>query len=127
MPRLIREILAYTKLVLVIALGLAVLTTVVMNQGRKADVWLWEAQELPTLWLMAATALVSVVLFWVLTKLRRMIVEVRQIRERRRHEREATQQRELARQLSEQERRIDAKLRKTLSSNEVEDEPARPF
>ncbi|MEE8169582.1 MAG: hypothetical protein V3T70_03460 [Phycisphaerae bacterium] len=117
MRRELRELYVYARLVLVIALTICLLILIVQNNSRISHVWIWREFEIPTLWLMAVTGIVSVGLFWVLMRLRRLIRELRDVRTERHRETLHAEQQAMAQKLSEQERRIDEKLRQSLKED----------
>jgi carbon starvation protein CstA len=96
---------------LVAVLALLLLITVLANRGNKTDVWLLaQFEQVPTLWLIAVTAMVSVASFWVLTRVRGLMAQVRKVRAEREEQLRLAKQAALAKELSETERRIDEKL-----------------
>jgi len=67
--------------------------------------------EVATLWLILATSVGSIVVFWVCTKLRRVFSELRELRLQRDQRRLLDEQRRRQEELNAQEKRIDEKLR----------------
>lgn len=112
----VKKIKVYGKLIAIGAVVLAVLLIVLMNWNHRTDVWFfYRFEQVPVLWLIAVTAAGSVVAW---TVLRRVVRVIRELREVRANEAIAQQQelhRRQAEELAERERRIDAKLQRSLS------------
>ena len=107
----IRQIRVYGRAILMVPLAAAVLLIVLMNRGRTADVWLFHSfEKVSTLWLLVITAATAVIVFWVLTKIVQTVREVRKVRREARVESTVTRQKEMAKRLEEQEKRIDQKV-----------------
>lgn len=97
----------------VIVLGLLV---VLMNRQNTADIWLFRGYEdVNVLWLILVTSGVSILGWWGLGKLVRVVRELREVRRLSRQEAERQAQERLARELAERERRIDEKLRRSIA------------
>ncbi len=116
----IKSFWVYTKAALVIVLGLLLLIIVLANRGNKTDVWLLvQYQQVPTLWLIAVTAAVSIASFWVLTRVRGLMAQMRKVRMEREESERMARQKALAAELSETERRIDQKLGRAVGGGET--------
>jgi uncharacterized membrane protein YidH (DUF202 family) len=62
----IRTFYAWLRLVITLIVLFAVVLVVFMNWNKKADVWLFHHfQQIPVLWLIVVTAIVSVAAKWV--------------------------------------------------------------
>jgi ABC-type microcin C transport system permease subunit YejE len=121
----LKRFLAYAKLMLAALLAVFLVLTVAANYGNKTNVWFVRQFEgVPTLWLLAVTAVVSIVGFWVLLRLRGMVRQVREVRAERLREQQLAQQQILARELAAQERRIDEKLRQSVSAPDERPPPS---
>ena len=108
----VRQIRVYGRATLMVLLAVAVLLIVLKNRGRTADVWLlWVFEgKVSTLWLLVITAATAIIVFWVLTKVVQTVREVRKVRREARLESAVTRQKEMAKRLEEQEKRIDQKV-----------------
>lgn len=118
MLKTLRLIVDYTKLGLTAAAGVFLLVIILANRGNKTDVWFGaQFEQVPTLWLMAVTAGLSILAFWVLTRIRGVVKAIRAQRAAREQAAKLAQQQALARELAAQERRIDEKLRKSIAES----------
>jgi len=118
----IKSFWVYLKAALVIVLGLLLLIIVLANRGNKTDVWLLvQYEKVPTLWLIAVTAAVSIASFWVLTRVRGLMAQMRKVRIEREEAERLARQKALAAELSETERRIDQKLGRAVGGGETEE------
>ena len=116
----------YLKVGCVAVLGLLLLIVLLANRGYKTDVWLLtQFKNVPTLWLMAVTAVVSVVAFWVLSRVRGLMAQVRRVRAEREEAARLARHSALARELSETERRIDQKLGRAVGGEAGEEKVER--
>ena len=89
---------------------------VVKNRGNVADVWLFKSYEdVPTLRLMLLTSLAAVVTWWMLWGLRRLIRDWRALQTEDAVEAKAAEQKRLAEELAVRERRIDEKIKGSIS------------
>ncbi len=118
----IKSFWVYLKAALVIVLGLLLLIIVLANRGNKTDVWLLvQYEKVPTLWLIAVTAAVSIASFWVLTRVRGLMAQMRKVRMEREESERMARQKALAAELSETERRIDQKLGRAVGGGEADE------
>ena len=107
---------AYLKLGAIIAIVVIALLIVFMNRNHKADIWFFGYyQQIKVLWLILVTAVVSVIGWWVVSKIIRVIREVRQVRRSVKMEKQFSEQRQMAEQLTEREKRIDEKIRRSIT------------
>jgi uncharacterized protein HemX len=113
-----RQLIVYTKLTVVcICLG-TVAVVVFMNRNYTTNFWPAAVGEpVSTLWLMLATALASVLFFWVFSKTRRVLRELAQVRAEQEMAARLSEQERLRKSLDEQERRIDEKLKRAVGTN----------
>lgn len=111
----IRQFVVYAKVTLIVALAVVVIVVVFMNRNYRTNFWPWaDKEQVSTLWLMLATCILSIIVFWALAKTRRVWREVVEIQaEKTRQQQEAEVERRRA-ALEEQERRIDTKLKQAL-------------
>lgn len=114
-----KRVRVYAKLALAAALIVWLLLVVLLNRGNKTDVWfVWQFHQVPTLWLMVVTALISIVSFWLVLRLRGVLREYRQMQSEAEQARRTTEQQAMADRLAAQERRIDEKLRGAIGREE---------
>lgn len=110
-----KQVLVYTKVTFIFLILLGVGIIVFKNSGYKTRFWPYANQaDVPTLWLMLATSLVSICVFWLLTKMRRVWRELVEIRAEKAKSQRLAAEEHRRRQLDEQERRIDEKIQKAL-------------
>ena len=66
MNRILKKIKTYTRLCLVVVVALAVVLIIFKNHGRTANFWFFqEFENVSVLWLIACTAVGSIVAYWV--------------------------------------------------------------
>lgn len=116
MSKSLQRFWTYFKLGLVIALGLLILVTVIVNRNYKTDVWLFvKFEQVNTLWLIVVTAVLSIVTFWAATRVRGILAAVKKVKAEKAEEEKQARQRAMAAELSATERRIDEKLQKAVA------------
>ncbi len=116
MSKSLQRFWTYFKLGLVIALGLLILVTVIVNRNYKTDVWLFvKFEQVNTLWLIVVTAVLSIVTFWAATRVRGILTAVKKVKAEKAEEEKQARQRAIAAELSATERRIDEKLQKAVA------------
>ena len=112
----LKRIKVYLKLGAIIAIVLIALLIVFMNRNHKADIWFFGYyQQINVLWLILVTAIVSVIGWWVVSKIIGVVREVRQVRQSVKMEQQLDEQRRLSEQLAEREKRIDEKVRRSIT------------
>jgi uncharacterized membrane protein YcjF (UPF0283 family) len=110
-----KQLVVYTKVTLIVAILLGVAVVVFKNSGYKTRFWPYADQaDVPTLWLMLATSVVSVCVFWLLSKMRRVWRELAELRAEKLEKERLAQVEHQRKQLNDQERRIDEKIKKAL-------------
>lgn len=115
MPGRLRSVVVYAKLVVVFAVAIAVIVVAFKNRHYKTKFWPGaDAQEVSTLWLMLATAGAAVVVYWVLSKVRRVFADLRELQAQQARKEEDARQARARQDLEEQERRLDEKIKKAL-------------
>lgn len=120
MPSQMRQIIVYSKLIIVCAALLLVALIVFMNRSFKSNFWPGaDGEPVSTLWLMLATAITSVLLFWVFAKTRRVFRELTQVRAEQAMAARLSEQERLKKSLDDQERRIDEKIKRAIGPDEV--------
>jgi len=108
----LKELLVYAKITILGLLALAVGLVFFKNRLYTTKFWPFASEvEVATLWLILATSVGSIVVFWVCTKLRRVFSELRELRLQRDQRRLLDEQRRRQEELNAQEKRIDEKLR----------------
>jgi hypothetical protein len=113
-----RQFVVYSKVTLLCVVFLAVGYIVFRNRNFKTNFWPGaDGEPVPTLWLMLATSLVSIVVFWVVLRTRRVFRELAEVRADRAASERLAEQGRLKRQLEEQERRIDEKLKRAVGDD----------
>ena len=113
----LRQIKVYGKLGATIAVVGAVLLVVLMNLNRTADVWFFHKYEkVPTFWLILVTAVLAVVGWWGIRKVVGALRDLRGLRQARQAAQQRDEQQQLARELAEREKRIDEKLRRSITN-----------
>lgn len=114
----LRRIQAYLKLVAIIAVVAMVLIIVLMNQNNLADIWFFGLyRDVNVLWLILVTAVSSIGGWWIVRKVFRVLREMRELREERRRNQEREAQRRLAEELADREKRLDEKLRRSITED----------
>lgn len=118
----VKQIIVYAKVAVLCVVVLFVLLVIWMNRGYTTRFWPWAVDaEVSTLWLMLATSVASVAVFWVTSKIRRVFFELAEVR---RHKTEmAAAKAQAARQaeLAAAEHRIDEKLQRALGAKNSQD------
>lgn len=118
MARQIKQIFVYTKVTCVCLLLAAIVVLIVKNWGFQTRFWPGAAhQDVPTLWLMLVTSLVSIVAYWILSKLRHVFADLAELRADRAQRKAIAEQEHRSKALQEQERRIDKKIQKALEED----------
>lgn len=111
----IREFVVYLKVTLLVAVALLIATVVFQNRHYKTRFWPGAtAEEVPTLWLMLVTAAASVLVFWILMRIRGVYRDLKVLQAQKAEQQRLKSQEARGRELDEQERRIDQKLKNAL-------------
>ena len=111
----LKQIKVYLRLAAIIAIVLIALLIVFMNRNHKADIWFFGYyQQIDVLWLILVTAIVSVIGWWIVSKVIGVVREVRQVRQSVKMEKKFDEQRRIAEQLTEREKRIDEKVHRSI-------------
>lgn len=115
----LRRIKVYGKLALVGAILVVILLVVLLNRNNVADVWFFHTfEKINVLYLMLVTAAASVVVFWGTMRIRGVIREAREVCEERIAAERLAAQKRMADELTDRERRIDEKLRRSIAGEE---------
>jgi len=112
----LKRVKVYLKLIAIVAVVAMVLLVVLKNLDHKADVWFfWINEQVNVLWLILVTAVSSVIGWWAVRKIFGVLRELREVRRLNEAESKLEEQRRLAQELAEREKRLDAKVRKSIS------------
>ncbi len=111
MKLVLRRVKVYAKLILILAAIVLTLVVVLKNQENTADIWFFKPYtDINVLWLILIIAVSSVVGWWGIRKIFGVLRELREVRRAAEADRRLQEQQRLARELAERERRIDAKV-----------------
>ena len=113
-----RQFLVYAKVTMIAAAFIAAALIVFMNRNYETSFWAGKKYEdVPTLWLMLLTAVVSVLVFWLLSKVRRVWKELTEVRAQKQQAALNAESEKRRQELEQQERRIDEKLKKAIDDD----------
>lgn len=114
----LRTFAVYCKLALAGAVGVLVAVVVWMNSDNRVNFWLLRTHEqVNVLYIILITAITSIVVFWILLKIRGVLRDLRGVRaEKLKAEAAAAQQRQAA-ELAAREKRLDEKLRRSITED----------
>ena len=111
----LKQFKVYLRLGAIIAVVLIALLIVFMNRNHKADIWFFGYyQQINVIWLILVTAIVSVLGWWVVSKIISVVREVSQVRRSVKTEKRLDEQRRMADQLTDREKRIDEKISRSI-------------
>jgi amino acid transporter len=109
---MIKQVVVYAKVMLLVVLAVLIGAIVFKNRAYRTEFWPWAVQEeVPTLWLMLATSVMSIICFWIFTKVRSVFRDMAELSHSRKQEATRKEATRLKQELDEQERRIDQKLK----------------
>lgn len=112
----LQRIKVYLKLVAIIAVVATILTIALMNQGNTANVWFFGQYDgVNVLWLILIAAVSSIASWWIVLKIFGTLRELRGLKRAREDQQRIGEQQRLARELAEREKRIDEKLRRSIT------------
>jgi hypothetical protein len=112
----LKRIKVYLKLVAILAVVAAILLIVLMNQDNKANIWFFGQYDgVNVLWLILITAVSSIASWWIVLKIFGTLRELRGLKRAREDRQRIDEQQRLARELAEREKRIDEKLRRSIT------------
>lgn len=115
----LKQLKVYLKLAAVLTILIVVLLLVIMNRKNTADIWFFRSYEqVNVLWLILVTAVTSVIIWWVFRKVFGVMRELKEVRQSRKAQAQMQEQRKLADELSEREKRLDEKLRQSIGDQE---------
>ena len=111
-----RGIKVYSKFIAILIVAVVVLILVLKNKGNTADVWLFHRfEEVNVLYLILVTAIGTVFLWWVIRRVFKVVRDVRDFRRHTRQKKLETDQQQRQQELADRERRIDEKLRRSIT------------
>lgn len=120
MAKRFKQVVVYAKLTVVVLLGGLILIVILKNWSYRTRFWPGAAdRDVRTLWLMLATGLLSIVIYWILSKTRRIYRDLAELRAEQLSQQRRTEQEKRQKALLEQERRIDEKLKNALEEGET--------
>lgn len=116
MTLVLRRIWVYLKLIVILAVVALILTVVFKNREYTAKVWFFQSyDDVNVLWLILITAISSIIGWWGFLKIFSVIRELRAVRREEQTKKQFEEQRRIASELAERERRIDEKVKKSIS------------
>jgi hypothetical protein len=105
----------YVKLFAIVAVVASSLLIVLMNQDNKAKIWFFkDYEQVNVLWLILITAILSIASWWIVAKIFATIRELRHLQHAQANQQQMAEQRRLAQEMAEREKRIDEKLRRSI-------------
>ncbi len=112
----LKRIKVYLKLFAILEVVVAILLIVLENQENKADIWFFSKYEqVNVLWLILITAVTSIASWWIVMKIFGTLHELRRVREAQQSRQMTEEQQRRAQELAEREKRIDEKLRRSIT------------
>jgi len=112
----LKRVKVYLKLIATCTVVVIVLLVVLMNRSNTADVWFFgRYRDVNVVWLIAVTSVSSVLGWWGVRRVFRVVRELREVRRARRKELQLDEQRRLADELAEREKKIDEKIRRSIT------------
>jgi hypothetical protein len=112
----LKRIKVYLKLIAIVAVVAVILLIVLMNLDKRTDVWFFKDYlQVNVLWLILITAVSSIACWWIVLKVFGTLRELRGLRQARADQQKIGEQQRLARELAEREKRIDEKLRRSIT------------
>ncbi len=121
-----RRVKTYAKAFVISALALVLASVVIANRNNTADVWFFYSfKQVNVLWLVLVSGAISVVSFWTLRRVRKVAQELRELRREKELDVKLAEQRRMASELQQQERRIDTKLKGSIAQEQpTTDQPS---
>jgi type VI protein secretion system component VasK len=112
----LKRIKVYLKLSAILAVIAVILLVVLMNLDKRTDVWFFKPYEqVNVLWLILITAVSAIASWWIVLRVFGTLRELRGLRQAREDRQKIDEQQRLARELAEREKRIDEKLRRSIT------------
>lgn len=114
----LRRIKVYVKIGATVVTALAIALVVFKNLGLTANVWFFhEYKDIGVLWLILITAVCAIIGWWGVGKLYTVWREFKELKQAQQNLRHAEDQRRVAAELAEREKRIDEKIRRSISED----------
>lgn len=111
----LKRIKVYVKLIAIVAVVASILLIVWFNLDNTAKIWFFGTYEqVNVLWLMLITAILSIASWWIVAKIFATVRELRQLQHAQTSQQQIEEQRRLAQEMAEREKRIDEKLRRSI-------------
>ncbi len=112
----LRQFKVYLKLGSIVVGAVLILLIVLMNRRNTADIWVFKTYEdVNVLLLILVTAVASVISWWAVRKIFRIIRELREVQRLKQSQVQLDEQRRLAQELADREKRIDEKVRRSIT------------
>lgn len=112
----LKRIKVYLKLSAIVAVIAIILLIILNNQDYKTDIWFFGLyRQVNVLWLLLVTAVISIASWWIVIKIFGTLRELRELRRARQAREKMAEQQRLAQELAEREKRIDEKLRRSIT------------
>jgi hypothetical protein len=120
MTLVLRRIWVYFKFIAIVAVIAMILAVVLLNREYTATVWFFGKYEnVNVLWLMLITAISAIITWWGVFRIFGVVREMRELKRRGQAEQALQEQRRLAQEMAERERRIDEKVKRSISGPEA--------
>lgn len=117
----LKRFFVYAKVAAFCLVALAVVVLVVQNCNYQTRFWPGAVdRDVPTLWLILITSILSMIVFWILSKTRRVFVELAEIRAQRAEQKAQSERERRMQELDERERRIDDKIKQAIEEKSSE-------
>ena len=114
----LKQLKVYLKLIAISAAVAMALLVVLANRKRTADVWFFhEYNDVPVLWLILVTAGLAIVGWWGVRKVIGVLRDFRDLRRAQEAQRQVDEQRRLANEVAQREKRIDEKLHRSITED----------
>jgi len=116
MALVLKQAKVYFKLGATAVAALIVLLIIIMNHANRAKIWFFGTYEdINVLWLILVTAIISVLLWWGACKIFSVVREYKEMRRLSKEERQLQEQRRLNESIIEREKKIDEKIRRSIT------------
>ena len=114
----LKQLKVYLKLAVIVAAVAMVLLVVFKNRGRMADVWFFhEYSDVPVLRLILVTAVLAIAGWWGIRKVIGVLRDLRDLQRSKVTQRQVDEQRRLAEEITQREKRIDEKLHRSITED----------
>ncbi|MCP4247547.1 MAG: hypothetical protein GY778_10905 [bacterium] len=117
----LKQFKVYTKVVLVLAVAVAVAAVLLQNRTHRVPVWFFgltdPTEEINVVWLILCSAVGAIVAWTVLRATLGVVKDMREVARAKEAQALDRSQQELAAKLKEQERRIDEKISKAIDND----------